>query len=333
MYLLSLDNTSYQPYKLHIPSGKQRKMYFPPRVGYWTLPDHRSESKSPIPGESKERARWLLLKRGIPAPERNKVTLNRLRTLLNRSERGLLYYDKYSIEELKSFVDGRSLTYPKRSRRTKNSVIAMLEAADDEPRFEKMLDLPAELRVRIYELYFANFGQIVESDDGRGMVPLYYHQPPITTASRLLRQESFNIFFDVCSLHLDFGVVMTNIRPPPVLSGEPSVESAIVLAKAVNRFKHWHIRIFSLFTTIYAQIRLPRVPAQAGALISLGCVSPMSGRLGWPQPVLPDMAARKVEKDLEAIVKAVAERGKFIEWRVQDFEDMARVLKVIWAAC
>lgn len=300
-----------------------------PATDYWELPVYSFPRV--MVGEKKHLAWAILRKRGILAPDETEVTLNRLLKLLERSDRGLLYYDNYSLEELKSFVDGRGLTYPSRSRRTKKTVIAMLELADDEPRFERLLDLPAELRVHVYEVYFARLSQLANFKDGRNRIPFYHQQPPVTRVSRLLRQETLNMFYEVCSLFVNFNRSGTNPSPRLPLRERTSMAPGTGLAKAANRFKHLHIRVYSPPTKVHAQIRLPRVPTQAGAVVEVGCVFPSGVNDPWRSRAL--VAARKAEEDLQAIVTAVVERGSGIEWRVQDLEDVARVLKMVRIQC
>lgn len=82
-----------------------------------------------------------------------------------------------------------------------------METADDTARFEGFSDLPAELRVQIYELHF---------QDVYKQSPLIGPpaEAPITRASRLLRKESLPVFYDMIRFpfatdpqaHVDFAL-------------------------------------------------------------------------------------------------------------------------------
>ena len=67
----------------------------------------------------------------------------------------------------------------------------ILEEADENTGFERLLDLPPELRVLIYGLHFDSMPELRE--------PV---QPPLSKVSRLLRQESLPIFYSTCTFKL-----------------------------------------------------------------------------------------------------------------------------------
>ncbi|KAM0715358.1 hypothetical protein Q7P37_008856 [Cladosporium fusiforme] len=101
-----------------------------------------------------------------------------------RKERGLLIYEKCTIAELKGFIKSRRLQMPKGSFR-KADLITILEAADENPVFDKFASLPAELRDSIYAQYVDNLPPL----------PTLPHQPPLTLVSRQVRKESIPIFY------------------------------------------------------------------------------------------------------------------------------------------
>ena len=67
----------------------------------------------------------------------------------------------------------------------------ILEEADENMGFERLLDLPPELRVLIYGFYFDSLPKLRE--------PV---QPPLSQVSRLLRQESLPVFYSTCTFKL-----------------------------------------------------------------------------------------------------------------------------------
>lgn len=83
------------------------------------------------------------LKYPVPA----NATLGRLLDLLRRALRGNVPYASCSLDELQIFMQQRSMKVPSGKLLTHARLIRALEKADDVQTFEKMLDLPPELRV------------------------------------------------------------------------------------------------------------------------------------------------------------------------------------------
>ena len=103
-------------------------------------------------------------------------------------------YDRCSDEELERFAKARHVeSTPKRVRgpdgkfiqSSRVGKIEALEARDDEPEFHRFLDLPAELRGRIYDFYDAGFSKVLR-------LPT---KPTLARTCRLLRQEYLPIFY------------------------------------------------------------------------------------------------------------------------------------------
>ena len=117
-------------------------------------------------------------------------------------KRGLLSYDACSIDELRRFVEARSLPLPKQFFQSKADFINALELDDDEGCFPKFTDLPAELRVRIYAMVF-----------GKVQVIRVPRQPPLSQVSRQLRQEVLPIFFSTCTFTFRICVERVNREP------------------------------------------------------------------------------------------------------------------------
>jgi len=117
------------------------------------------------------------------------ITKSALIELLVHHEKGLLCYDECSDRELKKFVRDRNIA---RTEETTDrlSLVSMLQADDASRAFHRFSDLPAELRVRIYEFHIADFADTT----------LYFPvQPPITWASKLARAEALPVFYNTCT--------------------------------------------------------------------------------------------------------------------------------------
>lgn len=112
--------------------------------------------------------------------------------LLQRQDRGLPCYDRCSDKELKRFTTARNLQCYLESNKSeqmskllRDLAIQTLTEADDNPSFNKFMDLPPELRIRIYEYYNREFPDA-----------LYFPtKPPLSRISRQVRQEMLPVFF------------------------------------------------------------------------------------------------------------------------------------------
>lgn len=131
----------------------------------------------------------------------------RLVAILHRSDRGLLNYETCHSEDLKTFVQQRHLTAADEQGvlrlDTKRKLVTLLEQVDEDTTFPRLLELPAELRDRIYELHITD---IVTNVDGAS------NQPPLTLVCRQLRNETLPIFYNKSTF-----ILFVDIRP----SGKP----------------------------------------------------------------------------------------------------------------
>ena len=76
-------------------------------------------------------------------------------------------------------------------RRTKAPRSNSLEQTDDEATLDRFMDLPPELRTRIYALYFQEL-----------KLPLCPKQPPLLEVSRHVRREALELFYSSCNFEL-----------------------------------------------------------------------------------------------------------------------------------
>jgi hypothetical protein len=111
-----------------------------------------------------------------------------------RYQMGLLCYNICSVHELREFCRDRGLSRPEdKLLLKKGQLISFLEDADRDLRFDRLLELPAELRVLIYTFYFSGFDTL----DAPA-------QPPVTKVCRLLREEALPLFYQTCRFKLDY---------------------------------------------------------------------------------------------------------------------------------
>lgn len=112
---------------------------------------------------------------------------------VGRYQRGLLSYDQYSTEKLREFCHARALPTPKAARTFK--LARILEEADDTATFPRFLELPAELRTKIYELHFSDYDEIT----------FPHRQPPLTLVPRI-RAEALPIFYGRVAFAWDLSI-------------------------------------------------------------------------------------------------------------------------------
>jgi hypothetical protein len=119
-------------------------------------------------------------------------------TCLRRLDCGLLHYEQCSADELKKFCIDRGVI--KRSRLIDTSVpvtqsllASILVSADDNIEFTRLLKLPPELRLIIYEHYVAYF-----ADEALLMPTL----PPLARVSKELYKEVRPVFFQKCMFEM-----------------------------------------------------------------------------------------------------------------------------------
>lgn len=159
------------------------------RIGdgdYWRLREEYQSNKT----ELFERAKALGCTRTIDYWTRAKLAC-----WLRRRERRLPNYDQCSDAEFCTFVRqrGLSIVSPVAEERRFESqewslrigALEALEEADDKSTFRHFLDLPPELRKRVYELYDEEFPHLLTAPS----------KPPLARTCHLMRQEVLPIFY------------------------------------------------------------------------------------------------------------------------------------------
>lgn len=146
----------------------------------------------------------------------------RAQDLFSRKECGLLAYELCTPAELMRFLEQRQVVEPgdkilesrsaRRQKQTrgksslekqeKRELVALLEKADDEQKFDRFPDLPAELRAVVYDLHFA---WLMKKNSGSLTSPTP-PPPPITQVCTQLRQETMQPFYQSCVIRIYFGL-------------------------------------------------------------------------------------------------------------------------------
>lgn len=113
--------------------------------------------------------------------------------MLHRSERGLPSYEHLKKSALMNLIQERRLAIVGTEGDRKQDLIDKLEAADESRQFTRLMDLPAELRNRVYYYYVHGFRTM------RLDAPA---QPPLSKISRTVRQEVLPIFYRECTFEI-----------------------------------------------------------------------------------------------------------------------------------
>lgn len=155
------------------------------------------------------------------------VRKKKTHTLFSRMLRELPSYedeDKFSVDDLRRFCAQRKLECGPKVRRS--AVIKILEAADEAATFPQFLELPPELRNRVYSMHFDTF-------------PVLEHPttPPIARASRQLRQENLLLFYQSCNLY--FQACHVSFLANCDVAG-PELEHLILTREASSTLKTFH---------------------------------------------------------------------------------------------
>lgn len=114
--------------------------------------------------------------------------------LFMHHELGYPCYDTCSDEELRKFIKARRIILKSPTTANHRTYVNALRAADAAPAFALFTRLPAELRMRVYELYMEEFAHL------ELRTPV---EPPLTRASRLLRTESLSIFYSMSTFRIN----------------------------------------------------------------------------------------------------------------------------------
>lgn len=159
-----------------------------------------------------------------------------------RCSRGLPSYSGHSIKRLRVLARDRGLTTQLEYRVHKEKLIDLLEVADDERyaseasrEFPKFLEIPPELKNRVYAIYFKSLGR----------VPPRFVLPPLCRASRQLRLESTGLFFEHSTfiLWLRPEFVLSRGRQQARLEYHTEIAKINVPTASIARIKHLYVEL------------------------------------------------------------------------------------------
>lgn len=116
----------------------------------------------------------------------------KLRLCLRRADLGLMSYQNCTNDELRKLIAMRKTDNSTHHEGQREYLLRYLHGMDEQPEFHRFVDLPAELRNKVYAYYFAEFRQ-----------PIYApSQPPLSMTCRLIRQETLRMFYSMCTFEV-----------------------------------------------------------------------------------------------------------------------------------
>ncbi|KAK4901630.1 hypothetical protein LTR27_001402 [Elasticomyces elasticus] len=187
---------------------------------YWKLEDHSQKTI--------EEAKRELMKRGIFT--NGSFGKERPIALLERADRGFLFYEQYEDTELRRFCESRAIEVTTEQAASKADLVIALETADETRTFTLFKLLP-ELRIHVYTHHFASYHHVHCSN----LAP-----PPVTTASRQLRKEALPLFYDTHS----FCFAASLIPPHSIDSNVPKISSTRQISESsFASIRKLHLRL------------------------------------------------------------------------------------------
>ncbi|GIZ37463.1 hypothetical protein CKM354_000090800 [Cercospora kikuchii] len=170
-----------------------------PAKDYWKLVDPKSVSE----GDMKF---YLRSKNVTPRNSDNRVSLEHA---FLRAQNGRPDYRFYDSAELETICQARGL--PHEESRSTNA--KTLNQADKRQTFDQFMELPPELRLKVYKYHFAD---ICERTSEREPIPgscrgdeiggMLLPEPPLTKACRMIRAESLPTWYDDTTFNVAIGL-------------------------------------------------------------------------------------------------------------------------------
>ena len=165
-----------------------------------------------------------------------------LRRALRRCDMGLVSYMNFTNDELRCLIHKRGIDTNIISgpNGTRTELIEALESEDKHPRFAGFTRLPAEVRNRIYQYYFADFKQSLQAPK----------QPPVALVSSLLRNETLPLFYSTCTFDFNLCVDKKGAHGWKDLKMSPDTLMWLHSTGKDNLAEIGHVRIRVGLTTI-----------------------------------------------------------------------------------
>jgi hypothetical protein len=244
---------------------------------------------------------------------------DRLRELYVRSQRGMRSYEGVNRKELEHYITQRRIPLPDMVLATMEDLKRQLEQNDDENNtFHRFLDLPPELRERIYAQYFDTYNE----DDNPKC------QPPISYASRTVRRESLPLFYECCLFSIRAATGIQQDLPPiaddqnitDVLSRDSSAFMKSISAQNLGRLRWLRMNFlgWELQLILYAKDQKDPIRISTPYKVDLKC----SGDKAKHE------RRERMYSELRAIALDVAAREGPLKLRGGDLERMYETVRI-----
>jgi hypothetical protein len=225
----------------------------------------------------------------------------RLKDLARRCARGDPSYDAHGVTYLKALIRDRGLRLQAGRKVNKKQLIQCLEAADDFdardttkalPKFHRFLELPPELRNRVYIFHPESLGKF----------PPRFVVPPLCRVSRQLRSETTALFYEYCT----FVFLLRTVHTPSSkaqLHYHTEVARNNIPDSAFAQIKHLFIRLKEH----------SHRPPMANWIIDLTC-----GRwTGWSV-----FRRRDIEQSVQTLVNSIMAREGLTKLEKSDLDKL-----------
>ena len=242
----------------------------------------------------------------------------RSRQLYVRSQRGVRSYEGISRKELEHEIAQRRILLPDRWP-TMETTKAQLEQYDDEHNtFHRFLDLPPELRERIYTEYFNTYNE----DDNPKC------QPPISCTSRIVPREALPLFYECCLFSIR---AATGIRKElkPIGDGQNIIDvvssRSAAFMKSISAHNLGRLRWLRLnFLGCEVQLKLYAENQKDPVVIT----TPYRIDLECDRDQAQNERRERMMSEVRAIALEVAAREGPLELREGDLERMYEIVRI-----
>ncbi|KAK6003626.1 hypothetical protein QM012_009397 [Aureobasidium pullulans] len=182
-------------------------------------------------------------------PENNGKRCRVLERILREAEEQPTLYSSWSVEDLRNEVKERNLALPK--KRTKAGLTKILQQSDP-PRPFCLMNLPTEVRLRIYAMAFdgARTGDLDVSR--RADVA----EPALLRTSRLVREEATPVFYGTAYFRFQFPFLIETSRCKEWFAGSQLHWLQHIKPKNLKHLRHVSFRLSNLFDEYDLQIDL-----------------------------------------------------------------------------
>ncbi|KAF2210623.1 hypothetical protein CERZMDRAFT_85944 [Cercospora zeae-maydis SCOH1-5] len=177
-----------------------------------------------------------------------------------RAQQGLPDYHSCNPAELRKFCLARGLysrTQPDQSadERTEPNKIKILQKADGTQTFNSFLNFPPEIRLMVYEWHFKDICERTSEQEsipgscrGDEIENMLLPEPPLTKASRIIRQESLSIWYRNTTFNIAIDWQLDILGPATELRFLPHIQFAeterflrTASEQAMQRIRKLHI--------------------------------------------------------------------------------------------